>query len=75
MVYAQHRIHPGKWNAQYSQGFWDTNGSSNLGQTTISSDSQQKKKENLPNCGLCCSGWPQGKIERKRKERLVPETC
>ena len=28
-----------------------------------------KKKENLLNCGLCCSGWPQGKTERKRKER------
>ena len=30
-----------------------------------------KKKENLPNFGLCCSGWPQSTIERKRKEGLV----
>ena len=27
-----------------------------------------KKKKNLQNCGLCCPGWPQGKIERKWKE-------
>ena len=29
---------------QNSLGFWDTNGSPNLGQMTRSSDSQQKKK-------------------------------
>ena len=28
------RIRPSKWNAQNSLGFWDTNGSSNYGQTT-----------------------------------------
>ena len=28
---------------------------------------KRKEKENLPNSGLCCSGWPQGKTERKRK--------
>ena len=27
------------------------------------------KKENAPNCGVCCSGWPQRKTERKREER------
>ena len=36
---------------------------------------KKKKEENLPNCGLCCSGWPQGKTERKRKERLVHRLC
>ena len=30
MVYAQPRIHPRKWDAQNSLGFWGTNGSSNL---------------------------------------------
>ena len=29
MVYAQPRIHPEKWNAQTSLGFWDTNWSPN----------------------------------------------
>ena len=29
---------------------------------------KKKKKENLQNCGLCCLGWPQSKIERKWKE-------
>ena len=27
------------------------------------------KKDNLTNWELCCSGWLQRKIERKRKER------
>ena len=27
------------------------------------------KKENLPNCGLCCPSWTLRKIERKLKER------
>ena len=27
-----------------------------------------KKKKNLKNCQVCCSGWPQSKIERKQKE-------
>ena len=28
----------------------------------------KKKGENLQNCRLCCPGWPQSKIERKRKK-------
>ena len=44
MVYAQPGIHHWKWDAQTFQGFWDTNGSSNRGQTTRQSDSQQKKR-------------------------------
>ena len=44
MVYAQPRICPRKWEIQNSLGFWDTNESSNLGQTTRLSDSQQKKR-------------------------------
>ena len=42
MVYSQSEIHPEKWDAQTSRGFWDTNGSPNLGQTTKSHDCQQK---------------------------------
>ena len=45
MVYAQTRIRPTQWDAQSSLGFWDTNGSSNLGQTTKPWDSQLQKKE------------------------------
>ena len=33
-----------KWDAENSLGFFDTNRSSNLGQTTRSSDSHKKKK-------------------------------
>ena len=40
MAYAQPRIRPGKWVTQNSLGFWNTNGSSNLGQTTKPSDFQ-----------------------------------
>ena len=63
---------------QTALGFWDTNGSSNYGQTTRPSDSKKKKKvnekkkwkkENQPNNGLCRSGWPKCKTERKGKER------
>ena len=44
MVYAQIRISPRKWDAQNSLGFWDTNGLSNLSQTTRPSESKQKKR-------------------------------
>ena len=30
---------------------------------------KERKKENLLNSGLCRSGWPLSKTERKRKER------
>ena len=54
MLYAQPRICPGKWDAQTPLGFWDTNGSPNLGQMTRPiNNQQQQQKENLPNCELC----------------------
>ena len=80
MVYAQPSTWPGKWDKETPMGFWLTNGSPNLGQMTRPyNNNQQKKskkkkkkkkerKENLQNYGLCCPGWPQGKIKRKRKE-------
>ena len=40
---AHARICP-EWDAQTSVGFWDTDGSPNLDQTTRSRDSQQKRK-------------------------------
>ena len=55
-------------DAQTPLGFWDTNKSPNLGQTTRPRDNQ-KKKENQPNIGFCHAGRPQSKIERKKKER------
>ena len=41
MIYAQPRIRLRKWDARSSLGFWDINVSSNLGQTTTFSNSQQ----------------------------------
>ena len=32
-------------------------------------NNNQQKGDNLPNCGLCCPGGQQSKIEGKRKER------
>ena len=70
MVYAQLIICPGEWDAQISQGFWDTNGSSNLGQTTRPSDSRKKKKrENQLNSGPYGPGRSQSENKRKRKYR------
>ena len=45
IVYAQPRICPGEWEAPTPLGFWDTNGSPNLGQTTRPYDNQQQKKK------------------------------
>ena len=37
-------------------------------QTTTRPYSNQQKRENLQDCGLCCPGGPQSEIERMRKE-------
>ena len=66
MVYSQPRILPRKWGAQNSLGLWDTNGSSNLNQTTRPSDSLQPKG-NPQNSRRCHSSFSQSKTERKRK--------
>ena len=44
MVFTQPSLCPGEWNAQTPQGFWNTSGSHNLGQTTRLSYNQQEKK-------------------------------
>ena len=52
MVYTQPRLRPVKWNAQYSLGFWDTNGSPNLGKQpdwVIAKKKNQKKKKPTKN--------------------------
>ena len=66
IVYAQPRICPRKQDEQNYLRFWDTNGSSNLVQTTRPSDSQQKKK-NRPNSRLCHSGWSREKLKESEK--------
>ena len=69
--HAQPSICPGEWEAQTPLEFRDTNISPNLNQTTRPCDSQQKKKkENPPNCGLCCSGWPLSNIEKKLRIKI-----
>ena len=68
MVYETPRLFFVEWDAQTPLGFWDTSGSLNPGQTTKPTNNQ-KEKENLPNYGLCCPGWPLSKTERKQKKR------
>ena len=68
MAYAQPNICPREWNSQTHMGVWDTNGSHNLGEMTRPNNNQQKR-ETLQNCGLCCPGGSQSKIEEMRKER------
>ena len=46
MVHAQPSTCHGKWDALTSLGFWRTNRSPNLGQTTRPYNNQQKKKRN-----------------------------
>ena len=51
-VYAQPIIRPVEWDVNISLGFWDTNESPNLGQTTWLCDShptKKKKKKKIPN--------------------------
>ena len=45
MVNTQPRICPGEWDPQSPLGFWDTNGSPNIGQITRHNNSQQRKRE------------------------------
>ena len=45
MVYAQPSICPGEWDTQTPLGFWDTNGSTNLGQTTRPHNNQQQQQQ------------------------------
>ena len=66
-MYSQESIQK-KWDIQISLGFWDTNRSPNLSQTTRPSESL-KKKESLLNNGFSHSDWPLDKTKRKRKER------
>ena len=71
MIYAQPRICPREWYVQTTIGFWNTNGSPNLGQTTRSHHNRQKKG-NLENCELCSPGKPQSENKRMWKEGQVP---
>ena len=44
MIFAQPNICPGEWHTQAPLGFWHTNRSPNLSQTTRPDNNQQKKR-------------------------------
>ena len=73
MIYTQSKICSGEWDTQTPFEFWNTNGIPNPSQTTrlVIIDN---KKGSLPNYGLCCLGWPQSKIERKRPCSVIEKT-
>ena len=53
-------------------GLWHTNGSPYLGQKTrLYSNQPHTKKENMQNCRLCCTGWPQNKTESEKKDKFM----
>ena len=69
VVYAQPRICSGEWDIESSLGFWDTNRSPTLSQTTrYVILNNTKEKEKWPNNGLSHLR----KIEKKRYKYLDP---
>ena len=67
MIYAKPRIRPRKRDAEM---FWDFEiQTDRLILAKISDLVIVNKKDDLPNIGLRRSGWPQSKIERKRKKK------
>ena len=72
MIYAQPGIRSGKWDAQNFLGFWDTNGSSNLGQTTrpINSQQQQQKKCRILDFVAQADHWVKQKEDKKKDKYL-----
>ena len=48
MAYAQPNICPGEWDARTPLGFWDTNGSPNLGQTTRPCNNKTNSLTTIP---------------------------
>ena len=67
MVYTQPRIHSGEWDAQTSQGFWNTNRSPNLCPMTRLSDSLQKKKKACPTVDLAILADHRIKLKESEK--------
>ena len=72
MVKAQPRICHGEWDAQTSLGFWDKNGSHNLGQTTKPCNNQQQKKGTcrIANFAVPDDHWVKLKENEKRDKYL-----
>ena len=75
MVHAQPRIRHGKWDAQTSMGFWNTNGSPNLGQTTRPCNNKKTKKKRERTCQIvdfAILADHRAKLkERKKKDKFL----
>ena len=52
MVCAQPRIPPREWDAKTSLGFWDTNGSRNIGRTTRKKKKKKKRQRKKWTCPI-----------------------
>ena len=72
MVYAQPRICPREWKAQTPLGFWETNGSPNLGQRARSYNDQQEKKKKKKKKRELAELWTTEWNWKNGKDGLVP---
>ena len=71
MVYAQKRICPGEWDTQTPLGFWHTNRSPNLGQTTRPYNNQQKVRTcRIMDFAVPADHWVKLKECEKRDKNL-----
>ena len=68
MVYAQPSIWPEEWGTQTPMGFWYTNGSPNLGQTTRPYNNQQKKKRTCKIVDFAFSAEHSVKLKENEKK-------
>ena len=69
LVYAQHKIRPGEWDAQSSLRFWDTSRSRYLDLTTRPSECQQKKRTcRIGDFALSVDHWVKLKESEKKDE-------
>ena len=74
MVYAQHNICPGEWHTQTPLGFWHTNGSPNLGQTTRPYIKNEKKKRTCKIVDFAIPADHKVKLkesEKKKKDKYL----
>ena len=74
MAYAQPRICPGECDAQTPQGFWDTNGQPNLGQTTRPCNNHQQKERTCRIVDLSILADYRVKLKESEKKRLSTST-
>ena len=70
IVYAQHKICPREWDTRTPQGFWDSNGSPNLGQTIGPYSDQHQKKRTCRIVDFAVLADNRVKLKESEKKRI-----